>query len=319
MTGLGVRAKWSLLLVAALLVGGAAYTLLWPKSSSVTMLLALAQTMAPEYPAQSHQPSHHDVVYATIDNRALALDIYLPDGVEEPPLMVWVHGGAWMLGNKGWVQTYFVDHGIAIASVEYRLSTDAQFPAQVHDIKAAIRFLRANAGQFGYNAERIVIAGESAGAHLAALVGTTNGHAELEGTLGNHRDTSSRVQAILSFFGASNLTSILGQSTPHGVRVREPALTLLLGEDYSPDIARLASPVFHVDPDDPPLLLLHGDQDHQMPINQSHELDGAYQRSALDVAFDVVHGAGHGGEAFYTGIHRDRALAFIARTIGAGQ
>src|SRR4030095_3930750 len=135
----------------------------------------------------------------------------------------------------------------------------------------------------------------------AALFGVSNGHAELEGTVGNDRERSSAVQGIVSFYGGSNLTTILEQSTPHGLSVRGPALDLFLGGQPKdlPEAARLASPIFHVDRNDPPLLLFHGDQDPQMPINQSHELCGAYEKANLSVQFVVVHGAAHGGAAFY--------------------
>jgi len=194
-----------------------------------------------------------------------------------------------------------VEDGYWVASVDYRLSTEAKFPAQIHDLKAAIRFLRGHSRQWSVPSKKIVIAGDSAGAHLAALVGVSNGNAELEGAVGSGRAESSDVQGIISFYGAANLTTILKQSTPHGLKVRVPALDLLLGgqPDELPALARLASPVFHVDRHDPPLLLLHGDQDPQMPINQSHELCGAYKKVNAPVQFEVVHGAAHGGAAFY--------------------
>lgn len=270
-----------------------------------------------QLPAQSLEPNYRDVVYATVDGKSLALDIYLPDGVEMPPLLVWIHGGAWRAGSKEWVPSVFVENGFATASLDYRLSTEARFPAQVHDIKAAIRFLRAEGSKYGFRTDRIAIGGSSAGGHLAALVGVTNGHPVLEGKVGDYQNESSDVQAILSFFGASNLTTILRQSTPWGLQVRQPALNLLLGaqpEDAA-DLAKLASPVFHVDAGDPPLLLMHGDQDPQMPINQSHELEGAYQQHDLDVIFDVVHGGVHGGDEFYSGDHLARAISFLDRTI----
>jgi acetyl esterase/lipase len=136
---------------------------------------------------------------------------------------------------------------------------------------------------------------------LAALVGVSNASSELEGQVGSDPAESSAVQGIISFYGAANLTTILKQSTPHGLSVRVPALDLLLGgqpEDL-PSVTRLASPVFHVDKHDPPLLLLHGDQDPQMPINQAHELYGAYKEVHAQVQFEVLHGAGHGGSVFY--------------------
>lgn len=168
-------------------------------------------------------------------------------------MIVWVHGGAWRAGSrKDMPLTKLVTAGYAIASVDYRLSITARFPAQVHDLKAAIRYLRANATKLGLNADKIAIAGASAGAHLAALVGVTNGHRELEGTVGV-TGPSSDVHAIVSFFGMSDLTTILSQSTTHGLSVRVPALQLLLGgqPDAVPVLARLASPVFHVDASDP--------------------------------------------------------------------
>jgi len=193
------------------------------------------------------------------------------------------------------------DVGYAIASVDYRLSPVAPFPAQVHDIKAAIRYLRAKEKEYGYDARRIAIAGSSAGGHLAALVGVSNGHSELEGTVGEHLQESSDVQAIVSFYGMSNLTTILSQSTPHGLKVRVPALQLLLGgqPEEKAELARLASPVFQVDAKDPPLLLLHGDQDPQAPINQSHELQGRYDAAGVPCRLVVVHGGKHGGSEFF--------------------
>jgi acetyl esterase/lipase len=212
----------------------------------------------------------------------------------------------------------FVDGGMAMASIDFRQSGEARFPANVHDIKAAIRFLRAKASHYGYRSDRIAIAGSSSGGHLAVLVGVSNGQKELEGTVGAFLNQSSDVAAIVDYFGASNLTTILAQSTPHGLSVRRPALELLLGglPDADPSLARLASPVTHVDRSDPPLLIFHGDQDPQMPINQSHELQGAYEKASLDVSFEVVHGAAHGGEAFFSPERAARALAFLRRTVG---
>jgi acetyl esterase/lipase len=145
------------------------------------------------------------------------------------------------------------------------------------------------------------------------MVGTTNGDPELEGSLGGHAGVSSDVQAIVSYFGAANLTTILAQSTPFGLGVREPALLRLLGAlpKDNEGAARKASPVFYVDARDPPLFMLHGDQDPQMPINQSHELEGAYEKQGLPVDFVVVHGAAHGGDAFYAPGNLDQVAKFL--------
>jgi len=243
-----------------------------------------------------------DIEYARVGEHSLRLDLHVPPAKPQPPLIVWVHGGAWRSGSKSNMPlSTLVEEGYPIASVDYRLSTQARFPAQIHDLKAAIRFLRAHGTNWRVSPTKIIIAGDSAGAHLAALVGVSNGHAELEGNVGTNLVTSSDVQGIISFYGAANLTTILSQSTPHGLSVRIPALELLLGGQPTNvvDLARLASPVFHVDPKDPPLLLLHGDQDPQMPIDQSYELHGAYRRVRGSVDFEVVHGGAHGGPKFY--------------------
>jgi len=243
-----------------------------------------------------------DIVFATVGDIPLALDLYQPKGKANNGLIVWIHGGAWRSGSKEKVPILgLVDKGWALASVNYRLSGQARFPAQSHDIKGAIRFLRANQKEYGLRANRVFVIGSSAGGHLAAQVGVTNGHAGSEGAVGGDGKVSSDIQGIVSLYGASNLTTILNQSTPHGLSVRVPALDAFIGgqpEDLVKE-TQLASPVFHVDKKDPPLLMIHGDQDPQMPINQSIELLGKYNELDLDVTFIPLHGAKHGGEAFY--------------------
>ncbi len=256
-----------------------------------------------------------DIQYATtVAGEPLRLDLHTPESAAGAPLIVWVHGGGWENGNKSAMPLGpVIERGFAVASLDFSPASKARFPGQVHEIKAAIRFLRAEAKRYGYDASRIAISGASSGAHLAALVGTSNGESELEGTLGDHRNESSVVHAIVSYFPATNLTTILAQSTPFGLGIREPAVTRLLGAPPkdADSLARLASPVFQVDRDDPPLLLFHGDQDPQMPINQSHELEGAYEQQGLDVELVVVHGAAHGGNAFYSPENVQRVVTFL--------
>jgi acetyl esterase/lipase len=287
----------------------------------VSAMPVLAQ---PSFPATdvAERPSivkMANIEYATVDGERLALDLYMPADADNPPIIVYVHGGAWQFGSRDSVSPIdLVDHGFAIASVSFRLSPVAPLPAQVHDIKGAIRFLRANAARYGYDASRLGITGVSSGGHLAALVGLTNGSEPHEGEIGGNTGVSSDVQAIVSYFGASNLTTILAQSTPRGLNVREPALDLLLGGSVEEQInlARFGSPVFQVDANDPPLLLLHGDQDPQMPINQAHELHGVAKEHGLDVHFEVVHGSGHGGNAFFDEARTQLVADFFERTLG---
>ena len=255
----------------------------------------------------------NDIEYARVAGQPLKLDLYQP-ATGAAPLLVWVHGGAWEAGSKSPMPlTGLVEHGYAVASLDFHPASAARFPGQVHEIKAAIRFLRASARRYGYDARRIGILGASSGGHLAALVGTTNGQAELEGALGDHPSESSAVQAIVSYFGASNLTTILAQSTPFGLGIRKPALQRLLGAqpEENEATAKLASPVFQVDASDPPLLMLHGDQDPQMPINQSHELQGQYESHGLESHLIVVHGAAHGGDVFFAPQNTERVAAFL--------
>lgn len=244
-----------------------------------------------------------DIAYTSSGDPAQRLDLYRPaDLPSGAPLIIWVHGGAWRSGSKSDVPiASLLQDGFAIASVDYRLTPQAPFPAQVHDIKAAIRFLRSRAVEYGVDPQRFFIAGASAGGHLAALIGVSNGVSELEGVDLSMPNASSAVAAIVSFYGASNLQTILGQSTPYGLTVRVPALRLLLGGLPEDDAAkaRLASPVAHVSATDPTLFLIHGDQDPQMPIEQAYELQRAYRQAKLPVQMHVVPGGAHGGKGFY--------------------
>lgn len=262
-----------------------------------------------------HAETIPGIEFASVDGLSLKLDLHRPER-EKPPLVVYVHGGAWRAGSRDDVPVLgLLDHGFAIASVDYRLSPQARFPAQIHDIKAAIRFLRARAGELKIDATRIAIIGSSAGGHLAALTGVTNGHEELEGRVGDHLDQSSRIDAIVSFYGASNLQSILGQSTEFGLGVRVPALKLLLGDvpDKQPILAKLASPVAHLDAEDPPLLLIHGDADPQMPPAQSEEFREACKKAGMPVELVTLPGAKHGGAEFYDEARLQTVADFLQR------
>src|SRR5436190_20832673 len=141
-----------------------------------------------------------DIEFARVGAQSLKLDLHIRAAKPRSPLIVWVHGGAWRSGSRSNPPiAKLVEEGYPVASVDYRLSTEAKFPAQIHDLKAAIRFLRGHGGQWSLPLQKILVAGDSAGAHLAALVGVSNGHAELEGQVGNDRNQSSDVQGIVSF------------------------------------------------------------------------------------------------------------------------
>lgn len=255
-----------------------------------------------------------DIEFARVGEKVLKLDLHMPAGEVRTPLVVYVHGGAWKSGLKDDMPLEkLVERGYAIASVDYRVSLVAPFPAQIHDIKAAIRFLRAKGRELGVDSSRIVMAGSSAGGHLAALTGVSNGVKELEGTVGTNLSESSAVQGMMSLYGASNLETILSQSTPKGVEFRRPAMELLLGGPVAEKaaLAKLASPVSHVDANDPPLLLIHGDADPQMPYAQSEELKRLYEKTKLRVQLETIRDGKHGGDEFYDDKRTDLMAAFL--------
>jgi len=264
--------------------------------------------------AQDGVERTNNIVFATVDGQDLMLDLYTPAGVDNAPVLIWAHGGGWQRGSRDELPVVeLVQHGYAFASIDYRLAPASRFPAQIHDLKAAIRYLRGNAAELGIDPNRIGSAGSSAGAHLALLLGVSNGVEELEGDVGDYDDVSSDVSMILAYYPASDLTTILDQSTEFGYGVRAPALEALLGglPEAVPELARLASPVYFVDAADPPLFVLHGDRDPQMPINQSHQIEGEYERVGLPAHFEVVHGGVHGGDGFYESDRTAKVRAFL--------
>lgn len=267
--------------------------------------------------AQKNTAVIKNIAYAEADNKKLMLDIYMPSAAKDPYLIVWVHGGAWHSGSKESPPVGMLQEGYALASVNYRLSTEAIFPACIHDIKAAIRFLRGNAKKYGYRSDKIIIWGSSAGGHLAALVGTTNNNKYYEGNLGTYPNESSSVQAVMDFYGPTDMLTILNQSTPLGISVRAPALALLFGKpvDQAADLVRKASPVYQVDSTATPILIVHGDQDPQVPVNQSLELMAAYKKEALPVQLEIIPGAGHGGDAFEKKEIIDKMKEFLNKTL----
>jgi acetyl esterase/lipase len=179
--------------------------------------------------------------------------------------------------------------GFAVASVEYRLSGEATFPAQIHDCKGAVRFLRANADKYALDANAFGAWGSSAGGHLVALMGTAGDANELEGDVGGNAGLSSRVQAVCDWFGPTDLTVI------RSAGARNPVSLLLGGPPAKkPDLARQASPVAHVSKDDSPFLIVHGDRDRLVPLKQSELLDEALRKAGVESRLHVVKGAGHG-------------------------
>jgi acetyl esterase/lipase len=235
--------------------------------------------------------------YARPDGHALHLDLYVPKGATGPlPLVMWVHGGGWLAGDRS--DGFFlpvVKSGFAVASIDYRLSQVAIFPAQIYDCKAAVRWLRANAAKYNINPNKIGAAGASAGGHLVALLGTTNGDPQFEGNEGA-TGVSSDVQAVVDYFGPTDFTAIRQDATPEQTRNLSDPVTRLFGGPVSErmDLARLASPMAHVSSKACPFFIVQGDQDNIVPPSQSVHLNDALKKAGVLSELVIVKGAGHG-------------------------
>ncbi len=260
------------------------------------VLLVVCCTLMP-WVVQAHAV-FRDVEYAIVDGISLRLDLYLPDPAAPGPvpLVIWVHGGGWRSGSKD--NTYAPEtlgEAYAVASVEYRLSDVATFPAQIHDIKAAVRWLRAHAAEYGFDPQRFGAWGSSAGGHLVALLGVSCGHDDLEGIVGENLGVSSCVQAVCDFYGPTDFSTLMEQRGVGDAR-RPMAEDLLLGgavEDLAP-LAALASPMTHVSASSAPFLIMHGSNDATVPVEQSIAFDEALRGVGVDSTLIVVEGAGHG-------------------------
>ncbi len=231
-----------------------------------------------------------EIEYARYGDRPVHLDVLRPAARPAAPVpaLVWVHGGGFSLGTKqqGLAQNVrFAQRGWYTVTIEYRLSGEAKFPAAVHDCKAAVRWLRANAASLGVDPDRIAIWGSSSGGNLAALVGTSGGVADLEGDGGNP-GVSSRVRCVVDCYGPGNWLSISAQRGKPGTTPDETY--------YYGDQPERASPVNHVTKGCPPFLIFHGSEDHVVPIAQSEEFYGVLKAAGVDATYVPILGAGHG-------------------------
>ena len=283
--------------------------------TSVMCVVFLMAIASPTIAAEPISPTHRDLVYGNVDEQKLRLNLYLPKQVERPPLVVYIHGGSWRAGSyKSCSIDYLAQAGFAVASIEYRFTNAAIFPAQIHDCKGAIRSLRAHAKEYGYDASKIGVAGSSAGGHLAVLVGTAGEVVDLEGNIGGNTDQSSRVAAVVDFYGP---TDFVLRGKTHHARANSPdsGTYQLLGgaADENEERAKRASGVTYVTAEDPPLLILHGDKDKTVYMDQSESLRDAYTKAKLPVELIIVPGAGHGGAAFSSDENRRRVTEFFGK------
>ncbi|RCS41552.1 alpha/beta hydrolase [Bremerella cremea] len=255
-----------------------------------------------------------DIEFANVDGHSLKLDLYQPDSTGGP-LVVWIHGGGWKGGSKtSCPLKWLTDHGYNVASISYRFTDKATFPAQIHDCKAAIRWLRAHQEKYGYSTDKIAVAGSSAGGQLAALLGTSGDVKELEGTVGGNLDQSSRVDCVIDYFGATDFI-LRSKTQPHVANQEGTSVYKLLGggADQQVELAKQASAVNFVSSDDPPFLVFHGDQDKTVLLDQSERIQEVYDEAGLPLELIILEGAGHGGKAFYASKYRQAVEAFLKK------
>lgn len=249
-----------------------------------------------------------DLTYCTVGKVALKLDVHYPRKMDSPaPVVVWVHGGSWSSGSKssgvGMADVpELLARGYIVAAVDYRLAPQSKFPAQIEDVKCAIRFLRASAGPFNLNPRRIGAWGHSAG-HLAALLGTTDASAGFEGS-GEYADQSSRVQAVVDMSGPTEL---------HGMP-SALAESVFGAADDSSDILRRASPTTYISKDDPPFLIVHGEKDAVVPLIMSQTFYDRLKAANVPATLVVVKNADHdlksaGGDVSPTRAELTRLIA----------
>jgi acetyl esterase/lipase len=262
-----------------------------------------------------------DLAYAApLGFRPLLLDLYLPAAGPDPaPLVVFLHGGGWLRGDRAMVGPGFAAwrpgplarlaaDGFAVASVDYRLSGEARFPAQLEDVSAAVEWLTGQAGEYGFDAGRIVLWGESAGAHLAALLGL--------------RSAGSRVRGVVDWYGPADLIALDEQVGAAGALSKDPLDSRearLLGAPVAdmPELARAASPLSHVRAGAPPFLIAHGTADRMVPFAQSEALAAALAEAGANVRFEAVEGSDHMwiGVADLTPLY-DAMVAFAREVTG---
>ncbi len=258
---------------------------------------------------------HHGVEFAVVEGfRPLLLDLYVPDpGTASGASIVYLHGGGWAVGTRrrfgrafaSWSPTpldLLARSGFVVATVDYRLSGEARFPAQLHDVKAAIRWVRGNAPQLGIDPSRLVAWGESAGGHLAMLAGLTADRVGLQGEVGQHLGESSAVCGVIDWYGPMNLLSLSGQHRPDSDKRPDDAgswESSLVGAPLQTDPARTsaASPISYVHAAAPPVQIHHGTDDAQVPFAQSVEFVDALRNAGGSAEFVAVDGSDH----FWTG------------------
>lgn len=266
-----------------------------------------------------------DIAYAA-KSQAQKLDIYLPDEGDGPfPVILSIHGGAFKSGDKGDNQVMpmleGLKRGYAIVSINYRLSQEAIFPAQIYDVKAAVRWVRANAKQYKLNPDKIAAWGGSAGGHLSAMVGTSGNVKELEDMSQGNADQSSRIQAVVDWFGPTDFLKMDEQlkeskvNNPQTHSIADSPESQLIGRNLTdaPDLVKAANPETYITKDDPPFFIQHGLIDNLVPYQQSVNLAKKLEQviGKESVTIELLPNSGHGGPAFSTEQNLNKVFVFL--------
>ena len=269
---------------------------------SLAGLLSASLLMAKASPLPAGVKVVADLPYGDA-GEANWLDMYSPENATGPlPLVIWIHGGGWANGDKSPSPQFLqlVPRGFAVASINYRLSGQSPFPAQIEDCKAAVRWLRAHAKDYNLDPDRFGVWGLSAGGHLAALLGTSGDVKELEGNVGGHLDVSSRVQAVSDYAGPTDLSQFWAQAGEDNVFWKTKGDTYfdrLFGkgplEDHPELIAR-ANPINFISTDDPPFQIFHGVKDVLVPIGQAEIFVEALKAKGVNCEYTPLPTLGHG-------------------------
>lgn len=257
-----------------------------------------------------------NIPYANDTLKKHQLDIYLPPATKSTyALIVWIHGGAWMMNDKYADMSYmkntlksFIDSGYAVASIDYRHSTTAVFPAQIQDCNQAMEFLYQNAAKYKLDRERVALIGFSAGGHLASLLALSNNN-QVKKFYPQIKKLNFRVKLVLDFYGPSNFLSLKGINDPDP----KSPVTLLLGAraDERPDLAKAASPVTYIDKNDPPFLIVQGEKDESVNPDQSVLLSSRLKEAGVKNELIIVPGAPHYGEMFDAAYIRNKIFLFL--------
>lgn len=263
---------------------------------------------------------HQNIPYANDTLKKHLLDIYLPANTKaNTPLIIWIHGGAWMLNDKyadmGYMRNTiksFIEKGYALASIDYRYSTSAVFPAQVVDCHQAIEFLYKNAGQYKLDKNRFALIGFSAGGHLASLLALSHNN-NVKAFYPEGKRTSFNIKAVVDFYGPADLLMMSAKSDPE----EKESITTLLGSSplKRPDLAKWASPSTYVDKNDPPFFIVNGEKDESVPYQQSVMLKSYLDLAGVKNEIVIVKDAPHYGAMFDTEEIRNKILRFLETTL----